>query len=99
MDMKRFTLLLVLVSACAAAPAPAPQPAAAPPPQTNAIESKTAKLQKLDGYFPLYWDEQNGRLLMRIGRLGEEFLYVCSLPAGVGSNPIGLDRGQEGESQ
>ena len=100
--MKRLALLLILSSACAAAPAPtaapAPEPApAAPPVSASSFEAKTAKLQKIDGYFPLYWDADNGKLLMQIPRFNDEFLYVVALSAGVGSNPIGLDRGQEGE--
>src|SRR5947207_10156841 len=43
-------------------------------------------------FFPLKWDDANGKLMMTIPRLGEEMIYVASLPAGVGSNPIGLDR-------
>jgi hypothetical protein len=35
---------------------------------------------------------------MQISRFNREFLYQISLPAGIGSNPIGLDRGQLGDS-
>jgi hypothetical protein len=63
------------------------------------METKTSKLQKFDGYIPLYWDAENGKLLMQISRFGEELLYQSSLPAGVGSNPIGLDRGLLGQTQ
>jgi hypothetical protein len=49
-----------------------------------------------DGFFPLYWDEAEGKLYVRIDRLGEEFLYVNALATGVGSNPLGLDRGRLG---
>src|SRR5881398_1010755 len=85
--MKHFAALLVLLAACTTT-APPPKPV-----EKSAIESKTSKLQKLDGYIPLYWDAENGKLLMQISRFGEEVLYQSSLPAGVGSNPIGLDRG------
>src|SRR6266496_3837958 len=51
-------------------------------------------LKKFDGYIPLYWDSKNGKLLMEIKRFDTEFLYQVSLQTGVGSNPIGLDRGQ-----
>lgn len=57
---------------------------------------KTAGLKKIDGYFPLYWDEKTGRMLMEIPRFNSELLFQVSLPTGVGSNPIGLDRGQLG---
>ncbi|MBS1827618.1 MAG: zinc-dependent metalloprotease [Acidobacteria bacterium] len=63
------------------------------------IASKTAKLEKQDGYFPFYWEEKTGKLYVEISRFGEEFLYVNSLPAGLGSNDIGLDRGQLGQSR
>jgi hypothetical protein len=59
----------------------------------------TRGLQKLDGYFPLYWDAEGGRLLLEIPRFDSEFLYQVSLPTGVGSNPIGLDRGQLGDTR
>ncbi len=62
------------------------------------IESRTAAMKKQDGFIPLYWDEAAGKIYLEIGRWDQELLYQVSLPAGVGSNPIGLDRGQMGES-
>lgn len=62
------------------------------------IAERTAAFQKIDGYMPLYWDTSGGRMLMEISRFNTEILYQLSLPAGVGSNPIGLDRGQLGDS-
>jgi len=93
--MKRLVPLLLLAAACTAAPPPRNTPPAPP----NPIEGHTDKLQKLDGFVPLYWDEANGKLLMRVSRFGEELLYHASLPAGVGSNPIGLDRGEQGATR
>jgi hypothetical protein len=49
-----------------------------------------------DGFLPVYWDEAGGRIWLEIPALDEELLYVESLPAGIGSNDIGLDRGQLG---
>ncbi len=51
---------------------------------------------RLDGYIPLQWDEENGKLLMEIPRFNEELIWQVSLASGVGSNPIGLDRSQLG---
>jgi hypothetical protein len=62
------------------------------------MEAKTAKLLKIDGFIPLYWDAENGKLWMRLSRFGEELIYHESLPAGLGSNPVGLDRGEMGET-
>ncbi len=63
------------------------------------IADKTKLFKKLDGYFPLYWDERKGKLWLEISLWNSEFLFVDSLPAGVGSNDIGLDRGQLGEGR
>jgi hypothetical protein len=68
-------------------------PAAGPPPR---IEDRTAGMQKIDGYFPLYWDDRTGNLYLEIPRFDSDFLYTTGLAAGLGSNDIGLDRGQEG---
>lgn len=62
------------------------------------IAEKTAAMVKLDGFIPMYWDDQAGALYLEISRFDEELLYQISLPAGLGSNPIGLDRGQLGDS-
>jgi hypothetical protein len=64
--------------------------------EAQTIAAKTASLQKIDGYIPLYWDAGAGKMWMEITRFNNELLYQVSLPAGVGSNPIGLDRGQLG---
>jgi hypothetical protein len=67
------------------------------PPST--IAEKTAGAQKLPGYFNLYWDAKQGKLWLEIDKWRSEFLYQSSLPTGVGSNDIGLDRGQMGATR
>ncbi len=62
------------------------------------IEEKTRGMVKLDGYFPLYWDDRAGLLWLEIPRFETDFLYITGLAAGLGSNDIGLDRGQAGSS-
>ncbi|MDA0705050.1 MAG: zinc-dependent metalloprotease [Proteobacteria bacterium] len=51
------------------------------------------------GFVDLCWDENGGRLLIRIEDMGAQFLYQPSLPRGVGSNDLGLDRGQLGATK
>ena len=68
-------------------------------PQTATIAEKTAGAQKLPGYFNLYWDARQGKLWLEIDKWGTEFLYQSGLPAGIGSNDIGLDRGQLGATR
>jgi hypothetical protein len=63
------------------------------------ISSKTAGMQKLGGYFPLYWDAKAGKIWLEVDKFEQEFLYVVGLPAGIGSNDIGLDRGQLGSTR
>jgi len=70
-------------------------PAAGPVPR---IEDRTSGMQKIDGYFPLYWDDRTGNLWLEIPRFDADFLYTTGLAAGLGSNDIGLDRGQEGSA-
>ena len=63
------------------------------------ISSKVASLQKFDGFLPLYWDAQAGKMWLQIDQLNTELIYVTSLPAGMGSNDIGLDRGKLGDTR
>ena len=67
--------------------------------KTDGIDGKTQGSTKQAGYFNTYWDDKTGRLLLEINKLNEEFLYVESMPAGVGSNDLGLDRGQLGDTK
>ncbi len=62
------------------------------------IAERTSAFQKLDGFFPLYWDDRTGTLYLEIPRLNEEVLYQSGLAAGLGSNDIGLDRAQLGST-
>lgn len=67
-------------------------------PEDKSFASKIAGAQKIDGYFPLYWDANNGKMWLELSRFNRELLYQVSLPTGVGSNPLGLDRGELGRS-
>ncbi|MEP7344907.1 MAG: zinc-dependent metalloprotease [Gemmatimonadaceae bacterium] len=62
------------------------------------IAEKTASMKALPGFFNLYWDEPTGKLFWEIDKLDTEFLYQVSMASGLGSNPIGIDRGQLGET-
>src|SRR6476620_1168356 len=73
------------------------QPAGGGP--VPAIDARTSGMQKLDGYFPLYWDERSGSMFLEIPRFDAEFLLSSGLAAGLGSNDIGLDRGQGGQGR
>jgi len=53
----------------------------------------------MEGYFNFWWDASAGKIWLQIDKFDTEFLYVNSLPAGLGSNDIGLDRGLIGNSR
>ncbi|QXP62449.1 zinc-dependent metalloprotease [Polaribacter sp. HaHaR_3_91] len=53
-------------------------------------------ITKFEGYFTFYYNDNSDKIFLEIDTLEEEFLYVRSLSEGVGSNDIGLDRGQLG---
>ncbi|MEP7253104.1 MAG: zinc-dependent metalloprotease [Ginsengibacter sp.] len=65
----------------------------------SSIEEKTKGMKKYDGFFNFYWDEDNGKIWLEVNRLDSEFIYQTSLPAGLGSNDIGLDRGLTGDTR
>ncbi len=68
--------------------------------QSNSkIVDKTKNMQKFEGYFNFWWDASSGKIWLQIDKFDSEFLYVNSLPAGLGSNDIGLDRGLIGNSR
>lgn len=66
---------------------------------TQAIAKTTEKMEKFKGFFDLFWDDSKGKLYLKVDKFNEEFLLLGSLPAGVGSNDIGLDRGQLGRER
>jgi hypothetical protein len=86
------SLILFCVGVCSA------QPRATSDAKTSTIAEKVAGMQKYPGYFPFYWDAKAGKIWLEIDKWNSEFLYVEALPAGVGSNDLGLDRGELGQS-
>ncbi|BED90287.1 periplasmic metalloprotease [Pseudoalteromonas sp. MM1] len=62
------------------------------------IDEFTAQMNHFPGYFSFYYDTQNGKVFLKVDKLEQQFLLQQSLPYGVGSNDIGLDRGQLGNT-
>src|SRR3954467_3830485 len=83
--MKRLGILVLLLFWCTTL-------------QAQKISEKVAGMEKFPGFFPFYWDAKAGKIWLEIDKWNTEFLYVEGLPAGIGSNDIGLDRGQLGNS-
>jgi len=86
--MKRtFTLLLLLLTLTCVLHA------------QSTISEKTANMEHYEGFFDFWWDDTEGKIWMEIDKLNEEILYVNSLAAGLGSNDVGLDRSQLGDTR
>lgn len=66
---------------------------------SDKFSSEFDAFEAFEGFVDLYWDDAGGRLLIRIEELDKLFLYQSSLPRGVGSNDLGLDRGQLGAAK
>ncbi len=62
------------------------------------IAEKTKSLNKQPGFMNFYWDADAGKLWMEINSFDNDILYQTSLPGGLGSNDIGLDRGLLGNT-
>ncbi len=63
------------------------------------IAEKVKSMEAYPGFFNFYWDDKAGKIWLEVDTFDVEFLYVNSLPAGIGSNDIGLDRGQLGQER
>jgi hypothetical protein len=77
-------------------PSPGAAQAAAQARGLPPIAEKTTGTKAMPGFFNLYLDEAAGKLYWEIDKLDTEFLYQVSMASGLGSNPVGLDRGQLG---
>jgi len=51
------------------------------------------------GYFSFYLDDKTGKVFLEIDNFEQDFLFQSGLPHGIGSNDIGLDRGQLGDTR
>lgn len=54
---------------------------------------------KAEGFINLYFDNDSGQLYLEANHLNQPLLLLTSLPQGAGSNDIGLDRGQLGNTR
>ena len=57
------------------------------------------ELEKFEGFFDFYYDASTDKIYLEVENLDSDFLYINSLATGIGSNDIGLDRGQLGNER
>jgi hypothetical protein len=91
----RPLLLALLMSG--AAPWALAADAATAPPAVRQIADATRGLQSQPGFIDVWRDAAKGRVLLSVAALEQPFLLLSSLPYALGSNDVGLDRGQAGE--
>ena len=63
------------------------------------VEDMTASMELMDGFLPMYWDEAEGKIWLEIGVWDTDVLHASGIGAGLGSNDIGIDRGQQAGSR
>ena len=57
-----------------------------------------AGMERRDGYIPMLWDAEQGKLLFELTRLDEDLLYFTSVAKGSGSGSVGFEWAGGGES-
>jgi hypothetical protein len=92
-------LALALASgACASTQSPPPAVTPATAPASSQASARLAGLQRRDGFIPFFLDSKQGKIYLELPRDSARALMFVSLATGLGSNPIGLDRGAGGDS-
>jgi hypothetical protein len=108
LDALRFPALVLcaLLAALPAAAAPKKKPVDASAPAAReadqGIAARIAGLERREGLLPIYLDRKAGKVWLEVPapKAGSDevgsYLYADTLRTGLGSNPVGLDRGQLG---
>ena len=91
-----ITLMVLCLSLLLALPASADDSI---PGVTEFEQQHAPALQKYDGFFSFYHHTGTGQVYLQVPTDGQQFIFQTSLPWGLGSNDIGLDRGQLGQTQ
>ena len=60
---------------------------------------KKEDLKSYDGFFDFHYNQNEDEIYLEVDSLNTAFLYTQFLTTGVGSNDIGLDRGQLGNTK
>jgi len=103
-----FAAMVLAASPCAFTPAQEPPAQAQDEGEKEApktIAEKTAEWSRHEGLITFHTDPRKGTVWIELppptGERGEigQYLYVESLLQGLGSNPVGLDRGQLGPTR
>ena len=91
----RTALLAAVLTACGSTPATKPTPATATP--RRGFAAVTSGLERRDGWIPIYLGD--GKLYLELPNDSLRALFVATQPTGLGSNPVGIDRGGDAGAQ
>ena len=69
------------------------------PDEPKTFTQRISALDHKPGLFALDWDAKEGKLYLEIPAGEKDFLLLDQLPHGLGSNDVGLDRGQLGQGR
>ena len=67
--------------------------------EKQSIAEFTESMTRYDGYYDFYYDDETGKVYLEVEEGSSPFLFQSSMPYGIGSNDIGLDRGQLGQTR
>ena len=65
----------------------------------KSIADFTKNMSQQVGFFDFYYQIETDKIFLKIDKLDQPFLFQSSMPQGIGSNDIGLDRGQLGDTR
>jgi hypothetical protein len=102
---RSFAAPLLLMSLLMALPASAAPPSA-PKKKAETVAAKTAGMEKRSGLLDVYFDRKEGKVWLVVPPAGKpggdgvvgSYIYSEGILTGLGSNPVGLDRGQLGDN-
>ena len=66
---------------------------------SSSVKAFTENMQSQDGFFDFYYQIETDKIFLKIDKFDHPFLFQSSMPQGIGSNDIGLDRGQLGDTR
>jgi hypothetical protein len=65
----------------------------------KSVTDFTKEMTQQTGFFDFYYQIETDKLFLKIDKFEQPFLFQSSMPQGIGSNDIGLDRGQLGDTR
>ena len=96
--VRAVPVVLACVAVAPLAAQVAPSSGGQPAPSAS-IASRVQGMERREGFVTVYLDTAQGRLYLELPHDSLRALAFFTLATGLGSNPIGLDRGEDGPNQ